>query len=144
MNLTEIEPSSLKEADAQLLAQILPKLAGLKKIIAVVEARAKELLTEDPEAFDGEWILKEGATNRKVVDVEAFVARLLGIRDKNDEPAISASDLLQIATFTLGKVEDLVIRNVGVPKKVASQLLEQQLGDAVATGRNAPTLAKGK
>jgi hypothetical protein len=144
MNLTEIEPSSLKEADAQLLAQVLPKLAGLKKIIAVVEARAKELLTEDPEAFDGEWILKEGATNRKVVDVESFVARLLAIRDKNDEPAISASDLLRIATFTLGKVEDLVIRNVGVPKKVASQLLEQQLGDAVATGRNAPTLVKGK
>jgi hypothetical protein len=144
LDLTQISPSVLAEAEADKIKAVLPKLAGLKKIIAVVEARAKELLSADPDVFGGDWILKEGAMDRRIVDVEAFVERLLDVRNADGDIIIQPSDLLAIATFPVGKVEALYQSKAGVAKKMAGELLQSLLGDALAVGRKAPTLQEGK
>lgn len=139
LDLTNIPPENLTTAEAEKIRAILPKLAGLKKIIQVTEARAKELLTEDPEVFDGDWILKEGAIDRRIVDQEAFVTSMLELQSGEEYP-ITAKDLLDVATFPVGKAEKLIMDKFNYAKKMAAGVLEQMGEDVVKIGRKAPTL----
>ena len=141
--LIDLTEEELESADAEVLQRILPKLAGLEKIIATAKARAKELLTKDPKAIPG-WGLREGAKLREVVDARKFVERLLEMRDMQGEVCITAEDLLAIAKFSVTSAEDLVGRKAGLPKKMAGDMLAQTLGDALGIKQNAPSLIRLK
>lgn len=144
IDLTQVTPAKVSEMEVSMLKEILPKLAGLKKIIATAEARAKELLTADPNAFDGEWVLSDGAMDRRIVDAELFVEAMMGMRNPLDEYPIGPKDLLAIATFPVGKAESLIMEKFGWPKKMAAEALEGFGPKVIEIGRKAPSLKEGK
>jgi len=143
-DLTQLPPEKVREAEADIIKEILPKLAGMKKIIQVTEARAKELLAEDPDVFDGDWVLKEGAIDRRVVNAEKFVEEMMALKNALEEFPISAQDLLEIATFPVGKAEKLVMEKFGYPKKMAGETLAEMGDEVISVGRKAPTLKEVK
>lgn len=143
-DLTKIDPDTLAKSEADAIKAVLDKLPGLKRLISVVESRAKELLAEDPQAFGGEWVLKEGAKDRRIVDQERFVEKMLQIQDAKDEYAFSPQDLLQVSTFAVGKVEKLIQEKLGLPKRLAAEKVDSLGNDIIKIGKKAPTLKQEK
>lgn len=143
-DLTSIPPEVIRNEEADKIKAILPKLAGMKKIIQVTEARAKELLADNPDVFDGDWILKDGAKDRRVVDAEKFVESMMNLKDPDGEFHFDASDLLSVATFPVGKAEKLIMDRMGYPKKMASEVVEGFGDEVVHVGQKSPTLKESK
>lgn len=141
MDLTNKSPEEIKALEASAIQAILPKLPGLKKLIAVVEARAKELLESNPEVFNNEWILKEGSTQRKVLDNSKFIAHLLSIENENGH-VLKAEDIFSVASFSLASCEKLLMEKMQCSKKEATTILQET--DAIEVSRKAPTLVQCK
>lgn len=142
MNITESTPDDIQELEISELKKLLPKLPGLKKIIATAESRAKELLSDDPDAFDGEWKLKEGATMRTVKDPNLFAQKMLDLQSADGAYPISAEDMMGVATFAIGKCEKLIATRLDCHVKEAKLALEEMGEDIIATTKKAPTLVQ--
>ena len=127
------------------VARSLPLVAMVKAAITALEARAKALLADNPEAFGGAWVLEEGNTRREITDAaEGYIrtAPLITEAQAFSACKMSRSNLIDARTENLvsaAKVhgEKLTKKDA---KKTATMEIDTYLGDLLKETRNAPSL----
>ena len=142
---TAAQIGALPAAD---VARSLPLLEMVKAAIKALEARAKALLAEDPQAFGGTWVLKEG--NAPKVITNAVAAYIRTGKLMSESAFISACKVSRPAL--IDKLTELRIeahekygdRREKFTKKAAKEQatleIDEALGDCVETKQNAPSL----
>jgi len=142
---TEISPQDLMEWNVLLgLYQKRWKLAVL--IHDAIEQHIKQLLREDPSlSTEIGWELSKPATVREILDNAHAARELLELKDPiSGQHLISSKELLQIAKFSITKVEKLYRQKTGVMAKDVRGQVEMLLGDAIKFSERSGTLKEVK
>lgn len=144
IRLTELSEPEIRSLEVEQLEEMLNQAPGLKRLIKVAEERAKELLLEDEDSFEGRWFLKPGAKVEKVADSQKAATLLLALQGENDERLVQPTELLALAKFGISDLRSLYKEKTGLDAKAAKDTLATLLEEAMETTRNAPSLAKAK
>ena len=141
MNLPDI--NEIKKLEAERLEPLLNKIGPLKKLIEAIETRAKELLYDNPESFEGRWVLQPGGETRTISSTSEAADILLAMENNAGEKIFTPQDLLDIATFGIGPLEKVFVEKTGMPAKVAKDRLSDLLKPAMKIKQRQPSLRKG-
>ena len=127
------------------VARTLPMVAMVKAACAALEARAKALLAESPDAFGGVWALEDGNTRREIKDAGEGYARTAQL--VTEAQAFAACKMSRKSLID-SRAENIVdaAKSGGIKvtkkdaKKQAADEIDACLGDLIETKQNAPSL----
>lgn len=117
------------------MPDLLDAVSIAKRVIPAVEAKAKEMLAEDPDSIPG-WRLKEGATQRTVTDAEeAF--RSLPVE-------MTQERFLECVSVQIGKLEKELATASNMKQADAKREVARRLGHVIEEKPKAPSLERVK
>ncbi len=134
--LKDMSPDDIKDAEPEILSQLLDDWQHLKKTGAVLEDRAKHVIGEGTE-IPG-WYLKDGAKMKGMTDIREAVALML----KDKELKISSEELLDICSLPMGKLVALIAYKLNLSKSGADIQLQATLGDVLTYTQKSPSLKR--
>jgi hypothetical protein len=138
MKLKDSTPEQIKNAEPQIISELLKDAKHLEKTIKVLRTRAKELIHEGVVIPD--WHIKAGSKVREIPDVEEAVRLLLNEKDLDIKP----SDLLAVCKLPVPKICEMIAEKTGCTKLDADMTLAGVLGDLLESKQKAGSLEQDK
>lgn len=130
---------STREIEPVDLLRMLELLGPAKKVIAALEARAKRLLEENPDALPG-WTLEEGMSRRSIRDPRAAFSQLNNV--------VTAEEFADCCTVKISELEraftNTLKARTGLKVGECRNQFEQLLAGVIEKKQTAPTLARSK
>ena len=133
----ELTKVNVAEISADRVVQMLDVCETAKGIIKAVEARAKELLEEDPNSLDG-WTLRPGAKKSKIVDPVLLFGRL------NKYHGIESPEFVKVVDINKTALKKLLKETTDLKGKGLEAELANMMDGLTNETQNAPSLKREK
>jgi hypothetical protein len=115
-------PPVIPALSGEELAELLPKLDIVEKVIREIRRQAKDLLERQPDAIDG-YRLREGAERRSVRDVEEAFRRLADV--------MTPEQFASCCNVQIGRLEEMLRAVTGETMSRSKEILDELLGEVI-------------